>query len=649
MQAASAGRIDVLRQCLLQPGFDINVKADDGFTALHCAARAGQTTAVHYLLRHRADSRIRSDNIGSTLPTHEAVLGKSLESFVLLVQAGAPMESADGGCRDMTDYIASSGIPPLAHYFIENGRVDIQTAVNWITLSAAATGHDAMIRSLVLSHPKIIQIATKSRQSPLYVAAKKGHLAVVHLLLTFCEAHMDYDEALSDLKLLSLGAAAKRRHLSVVDLLLRAGGFTADRMQNMFLDAVKSCELDIVQRLALECYQDKDCVDRALRLAVRRSHTSIVAHLAGFHPVDAELKRDTHSMPIIHLALSYGIAPVVETLLTHKNVNVNVMSTDYSALQRLVQGGRLEHIETLLRHPNVDVNQPCKVRGESALLMAVGFGLLEPTAMLLGHPSINVNAESADGRAPLHRAVERGNVEVLNLLLSHPNIDVNVRDASGESVLYKALRKDRWSFYRVGPLPDLVAQVLLRQKGIQIDDCDGKGNCAVRLAERYNHWSAFRILLQREDFPIRIWSQKRQALKILIECAEQRGIGYPLHVWHRWTYSGPYLGVKMFYSAIPDSWPPDSNGPSETECRFPEHDQIMSKRQERRQLGRCYPCDIDHLPIERTVSFLLEAGVITADAKTGTGETLLDLRQSLLKLGHLVVPRWDLRVAMSSD
>jgi hypothetical protein len=53
MEAASAGNILMLDH-MLQGGVDVDTKAGDGYTALHCAARTGQTEAVGYLLQKGA-------------------------------------------------------------------------------------------------------------------------------------------------------------------------------------------------------------------------------------------------------------------------------------------------------------------------------------------------------------------------------------------------------------------------------------------------------------------------------------------------------------------------------------------------------------------------------------------------------------------
>jgi ankyrin repeat protein len=55
LQAAERGDISLLEACT-EAGIPLETKADDGSTALHCAARAGQTAAVQYLLGKGATS-----------------------------------------------------------------------------------------------------------------------------------------------------------------------------------------------------------------------------------------------------------------------------------------------------------------------------------------------------------------------------------------------------------------------------------------------------------------------------------------------------------------------------------------------------------------------------------------------------------------
>jgi len=60
MQAASAGNLGFVR-IILQSGVDISKQADDGSTALHCAAKADQTDMVYLLI----ESGARSDIVNS--------------------------------------------------------------------------------------------------------------------------------------------------------------------------------------------------------------------------------------------------------------------------------------------------------------------------------------------------------------------------------------------------------------------------------------------------------------------------------------------------------------------------------------------------------------------------------------------------------
>lgn len=88
IREANTGRIDVLELCLMS-GLDINLKSDDGFTALRCEARTGQVDTLSYLLCRGADANMYSSNGSPSLPTHEAVLGRSLDCFKLLLQEKA--------------------------------------------------------------------------------------------------------------------------------------------------------------------------------------------------------------------------------------------------------------------------------------------------------------------------------------------------------------------------------------------------------------------------------------------------------------------------------------------------------------------------------------------------------------------------------
>ena len=57
MQAATAGNLGLV-QAILQSGVGISMQADDGSTALHCAAKADQTDMINLLIESGAKSDI---------------------------------------------------------------------------------------------------------------------------------------------------------------------------------------------------------------------------------------------------------------------------------------------------------------------------------------------------------------------------------------------------------------------------------------------------------------------------------------------------------------------------------------------------------------------------------------------------------------
>ena len=70
MQAASAGNLGLV-QAILQSGVDISKQADDGSTALHCAAKADQTGMICLLIESGARSDI-VNNKGKVAATNSS-------------------------------------------------------------------------------------------------------------------------------------------------------------------------------------------------------------------------------------------------------------------------------------------------------------------------------------------------------------------------------------------------------------------------------------------------------------------------------------------------------------------------------------------------------------------------------------------------
>lgn len=112
-----------------------------------------------------------------------------LECFRILLQAETDTKSVDGSFKDIINCITSTGDARFAQCFIghEHTGMDNRSATSALALAAAGSGHLSILQSLVSSYPEEVHLATTSHQSPLYLAAKRGHPGIVKLLLYFFE------------------------------------------------------------------------------------------------------------------------------------------------------------------------------------------------------------------------------------------------------------------------------------------------------------------------------------------------------------------------------------------------------------------------------------------------------------------------------
>ena len=144
----------------------------------------------------------------------------------------------------------------------------------------------------------------------------------------------------------------------------------------------------------------------------------------------------------------------VLALLQNDPELVNVVSEDgrCSALILAIRHGHDEILETLLTHPNIDINKTVNLRGPSDSSGSVAFLYVTPlhyacmknrarvVARLLQFPHLNIVARDNRGSTPAYWAVANGSKECVLLLAEDRRVDWwNYRSYSGKTPLYVAI------------------------------------------------------------------------------------------------------------------------------------------------------------------------------------------------------------------
>ena len=262
------------------------------------------------------------------------------------------------------------------------------------------------------------------RTTALYRAARRGHFAIVHLLLRH---HANPNPRREDGK-------------SLVRLVADDGS------------------VDIL-RLLLEYGADFQR-QGALPQAALFGHLNVVQLLLDYGADIDEVSRQT----ALYRAASNGYAPIVEHLL-REGANVNLQVSEHSALSKAVQHGHVQCVRLLLQF-GARFNMCIGRYAEPLILLASDLGneaivreLLRKgaspndhnrrilpdrrkryplhfaarkghvgVARQLLHYHANPNATTDDGRGPLDIAIERGHREMIELLYDaggEPQLDAN--------------------------------------------------------------------------------------------------------------------------------------------------------------------------------------------------------------------------------
>jgi len=139
------------------------------------------------------------------------------------------------------------------------------------------------------------------------------------------------------------------------------------------------------------------------------------------------IKGDSGSMLLIAFAV-FGCTESVRLLVKQPGIDVNfTWYRGWTALTQACNQGYAEIVELLLTHPNINVNLTQNQELHTPLVYACGVGSPKIAELLLKHPGIDVNLSGRDNWTPLMTACLVQNLEVVKLFLADPRVDITLR------------------------------------------------------------------------------------------------------------------------------------------------------------------------------------------------------------------------------
>ncbi|PSK36098.1 hypothetical protein B9Z65_5913 [Elsinoe australis] len=430
-------------EILLAHEVDADAKDKGGFTALHDAARAGNTNIVKALLAKRA--QIDPVTRTGVTPLGEAAYEGHEEIVSLLLTKGA---SVDG--------ILFEGM-------------------KWPPLTSAARTNRVGVGRLLLDAGADAKVPQLGKFDSLSIAAINGHLEFVKLLVERDPQHrvtaeLDYQPGSAPVQ-----CALESSHLDVAEYLLLNGAnahILDESGQSLLQMTIKS----MPESVAIEVISDQT--------GTSSMSNQDIAHETGLTGT-GEPEAQTISRAITGVHDRAATPESISRLLLSRGMNLH--HTDQAGDTALITAVKFERLKIvrLLLEAGSNVNT-VNNSGDDALLAAVMAGSLEILEILIA-AGANSRQEEREDSFALHYASLVSSTAILERLLGL-GLDINATDRGGHTPAHVAIRFGR----------NLETLKFLCNAGTNVSATDHGGRGLLHNAALYADVATAEYLLEKE-------------------------------------------------------------------------------------------------------------------------------------------------------
>ncbi|KAL8825726.1 MAG: hypothetical protein Q9170_007682 [Blastenia crenularia] len=299
----------------------IEKRTDYGDTALHIAARRGNTEVVAYLVARRA--AIDSRTSGGSTPIFLATYQEHLEVVAILLDSGANVDVGDAEDFLPIHIAAGSGNVDIVRLLIEKG-VDFnrQNNAGWTALQMATDrGQEAVVKLLLDHGAKMIP--DKEGWAPLHFSCNNVELEVTRVLLQAgADPNARAQQHATPLNLVihASGKVDQGHRLKLVELLLEHGAQDIPNSDGWYpLHGAASFGYHQIINLLLDqghaINNQSNSWHTPLQMAIYRKNTDVVKLLLRRGANPHLLNKDKETA--LHAATVRGELEIVQILLAN--------------------------------------------------------------------------------------------------------------------------------------------------------------------------------------------------------------------------------------------------------------------------------------------------------------------------------------------
>lgn len=423
LRAISYGYMDPvyveIAKYLIEQGAQLAHQDNDGFTALHYAAKNGHLEVVKMLVERGADLNVFPDETkfyrGET-PLNSACSysntnDKNLEVVKYLVEKGASMVKINFCFQSPLTNCMNSKAPLSAQYLLEMG-----------------------------ADPNV---PNNNRQTPLYLAIDKGlgNDFIKVLLKAGADPNTGSDYYTP------LEMAIKKRDVELAQILMEAGANIhhvdqdGDTLFHVAASINSNKNIDFLLSQGLNINAKNNEGQTPLHIAAENGYDTVVEQMIN-NGADLFAADNNNDMPMhIHVFVYESDEEKVGWLLSKGvDVNMNQIEGALSPMHLAAGYGDLEMVRFL--HQNgADLNIRADA-GLTPLHAAAGRrGKVEVLEYLINN-GVNVDIASDEGYTPLFEAIMSFSEPELILFLLEKGANINAQDQAGKTIAHYAAQEE---------------------------------------------------------------------------------------------------------------------------------------------------------------------------------------------------------------
>ncbi|PHH69203.1 hypothetical protein CDD82_7938 [Ophiocordyceps australis] len=344
------------------------------------------------------------------------VQGHEIMAMLLLGNLGVNVTATDLHNRTALSWAAAGGYVTLIRHITVVDGSDInfaddkgRTPLSW----AVQKGHDDVIQLLLRTDDVDVTVRDKRSLAPLWWAAYKGNLAAVKGLAAL--SNTSSTVAQEDYWSGPLYVAAEKGHAAIVSYLAKLPWLDINLPNND--------------------------TETALILAVQNGHADVVKELLMHPDIDVN-KSDRYGNTPLAYAVDQLDMAIAMLLLSAPEINPNRYDRRFSIapLLRAIRLSSEDMTKLLLATGKVDVNIH-DYNGKTPVVYAIEKGFVKVARWLLDTPGINVDFADNYGRTPLAYAAKHNQVAIARMLLDR-GADPTIEDAYQVIPLERAAEND---------------------------------------------------------------------------------------------------------------------------------------------------------------------------------------------------------------